>query len=116
MAFDAGQYKKVEREVYSKTVASYEKYGGETFQAYAQRLLDGSCELKPGQHVLDVACGPGIPFPHGRSTVSNANQLRPAAVDDVPRLEVGAEGLEMPFAIEAAEAVYGLAVDTFGDG
>ncbi len=60
MAFDAGQYKKVEREVYSKTAASYEKYGGETFQAYAQRLLDGA-GLKPGQHVLDVACGPGIP-------------------------------------------------------
>lgn len=60
MAFDAGHYKKVEREVYSMTAASYEKYGGKTFQAYAQRLLDGA-GLKPGRHVLDVACGPGIP-------------------------------------------------------
>ena len=60
MAFDSGQYKKMEREVYSMTATSYEKYGGEIFRAYAQRLLDGA-GLKPGQHVLDVACGPGIP-------------------------------------------------------
>lgn len=60
MAFDAGHYKKVEREVYSMTAASYDKYGGNTFEAYAQPLLDGA-KLKPGQHVLDVACGPGIP-------------------------------------------------------
>jgi ubiquinone/menaquinone biosynthesis C-methylase UbiE len=59
MPFDAEQYKRVEREVYSKTAASYEKYGAKTFQAYAQPLLDGA-GLKPGQHVLDVACGPGI--------------------------------------------------------
>jgi ubiquinone/menaquinone biosynthesis C-methylase UbiE len=60
MAFDGGQYKKVERQVYSMTAASYDKYGGNTFQAYARRLLDGA-GLRPGQHVLDVACGPGIP-------------------------------------------------------
>ncbi|MGD0228945.1 MAG: methyltransferase domain-containing protein [Syntrophorhabdales bacterium] len=60
MAFDAGQYKKVEREVYSTTAASYDKYGSNAFQVYAQHLLDGA-KLKPGQHVLDVACGPGIP-------------------------------------------------------
>jgi ubiquinone/menaquinone biosynthesis C-methylase UbiE len=60
MAFDAERYKQVEREVYSAAAASYEKYGGDIFRAYAQRLLDGS-GLKPGQRVLDVACGPGIP-------------------------------------------------------
>jgi ubiquinone/menaquinone biosynthesis C-methylase UbiE len=60
MAFDAGHYKKVEREVYSTTATSYDKYGGNTFRAYARHLLDGA-RLKPGQQVLDVACGPGIP-------------------------------------------------------
>jgi ubiquinone/menaquinone biosynthesis C-methylase UbiE len=58
MAFDPQQYKHVEREVYSTTAATYDKYGGETFRLYARRLLDG-VRLKPGQHVLDVACGPG---------------------------------------------------------
>jgi ubiquinone/menaquinone biosynthesis C-methylase UbiE len=60
MTFDAGQYKQVEREVYSATAASYEKYGGDTFRAFARWLLDGA-GLRPGRYVLDVACGPGIP-------------------------------------------------------
>ncbi|OGP73804.1 MAG: hypothetical protein A2V86_09590 [Deltaproteobacteria bacterium RBG_16_49_23] len=59
-AFDPIQYKKIEREVYSFTAASYEKYGSKSFEAYAQPLLEGA-RLKPGQHVLDVACGTGIP-------------------------------------------------------
>jgi len=58
--FDPVQYKKVEREVYSITASSYEKYGSKSFEAYAQPLLEGA-GLKPGQHVLDVACGTGIP-------------------------------------------------------
>ncbi|OPY79214.1 MAG: putative methyltransferase YcgJ [Syntrophorhabdus sp. PtaU1.Bin153] len=58
--FDPIQYKKIEREVYSLTAASYEKFGSTSFEAYAQPLLEGA-QLKPGQHVLDVACGTGIP-------------------------------------------------------
>lgn len=58
--FDPIQYKKIEREVYSITAPSYEKYGSKSFEAYAQPLLEGA-GLKPGQHVLDVACGTGIP-------------------------------------------------------
>jgi ubiquinone/menaquinone biosynthesis C-methylase UbiE len=58
--FDPIQYKKIEREVYSITAPSYEKYGSKSFEAYAQPLLE-SVGLKPGQCVLDVACGPGIP-------------------------------------------------------
>jgi len=58
--FDPVQYKKIEREVYSLTAVSYEKFGSTSFEAYAQPLLDGA-HLKSGQHVLDVACGTGIP-------------------------------------------------------
>jgi ubiquinone/menaquinone biosynthesis C-methylase UbiE len=59
-AFDPIQYKRIEREVYSLTAPSYEKYGSRTFEAYAQPLLKAA-EPKPGQHILDVACGTGIP-------------------------------------------------------
>ena len=58
--FDPIQYKEIEREVYSITAPSYEKYGSKSFEAYAQPLLEGA-GLKPGQHILDVACGTGIP-------------------------------------------------------
>ena len=59
-AFDPSKYKEIEREVYSRTAESYAKYGGSTFEALASPLLEG-VELKPGQTVLDVACGIGIP-------------------------------------------------------
>ncbi len=58
--FDAGNYKKIEREVYSATAGSYERYGNRNFEAYAGPLIE-KAELRAGQHVLDVACGPGIP-------------------------------------------------------
>jgi ubiquinone/menaquinone biosynthesis C-methylase UbiE len=58
--FDPLQYKKIEREAYSATARGYDKYGRDTFEAYAGPLLDAA-GLKPGHHVLDVACGPGIP-------------------------------------------------------
>ncbi len=58
--FDADNYKRIEREVYSATSGSYEKYGSRNFEAYAGPLVDAAF-LKPGEHVLDVACGPGIP-------------------------------------------------------
>lgn len=58
--FDPVKYKIIERQVYSMTATSYEKYGSKTFEAYAAPLLE-SAGLKQGQHVLDIACGPGIP-------------------------------------------------------
>ena len=58
--FDADGYKRIEREVYSATAGSYEKYGGRSFEAYAAPLVDAA-GLRPGEQVLDVACGPGIP-------------------------------------------------------
>ena len=58
--FDADNYKKVEREVYSATAGSYERYGTRNFEAYAGPLL-AAADLKPGHNVLDVACGPGVP-------------------------------------------------------
>ena len=60
MAFDPISYKRVEGDVYSLTASSYDKYGGKIFEAYAKPLIEGA-GLKPGHHVLDVACGPGIP-------------------------------------------------------
>ena len=58
--FDPIQYKKVEREVYSAAADSYEERGGKVFEAYAQPLIDAA-GLATGFHLLDVACGPGIP-------------------------------------------------------
>ena len=58
--FDPIQYKKIEREVYSITAPGYEKYGRKIFEAYARPLLEGAA-LRPGQRVLDIACGTGIP-------------------------------------------------------
>lgn len=58
--FDSVQYKKIERDVYSLTAQSYEKFGSKSFEAYAQPLVQG-VDFKPGYRVLDVACGPGIP-------------------------------------------------------
>ena len=60
MGFDPVTYKSVEGDVYSLTASSYDKYGGKIFEAYASPMLEGA-ELKPGYHVLDIACGPGIP-------------------------------------------------------
>jgi ubiquinone/menaquinone biosynthesis C-methylase UbiE len=59
-SFDPIQYKRIESEVYSFTALSYEKFGSRTFEAYAQPLLKAA-EPKPGQHILDIACGTGIP-------------------------------------------------------
>jgi ubiquinone/menaquinone biosynthesis C-methylase UbiE len=58
--FDASNYRKIEREAYSATAGNYEKYGSRNFEAYAGPLLKAA-GLTPGEDVLDVACGPGIP-------------------------------------------------------
>jgi len=58
--FDPIKYKEIEREVYSRTAESYAKYGASIFESMASPLLQ-EVNLKPGQKVLDVACGIGIP-------------------------------------------------------
>lgn len=71
--FDPVQYKKIEREIYSLTAVSYEKFWSTSFEAY-QPLLDGA-HLKSGQHVLDVALrDPKYP-PYG-FTISGAGWIR----------------------------------------
>jgi len=59
-SFDPIKFKEIESEVYSRTAESYAKYGGPIFESMASPLLRG-VNLKPGQKVLDVACGIGIP-------------------------------------------------------
>lgn len=59
-SFDPVKYKDIERQVYSMTASKYDEYGCKVFEGYAKPLLDAA-DLQPGQHVLDVACGPGIP-------------------------------------------------------
>ncbi len=59
-SFDPVEYKDIERQVYSMTASKYDEYGCKVFEGYAKPLLDAA-DLQPGQHVLDVACGPGIP-------------------------------------------------------
>lgn len=59
-SFDPVNYKDIERQVYSMTASKYDEYGCKAFEDFAQPLLD-TAGLKPGQYILDVACGPGIP-------------------------------------------------------
>ncbi len=58
--FDKAKYKAIEREAYSRKARSYEKYGSAIFESLASPLLEMS-QLRPGDKVLDVACGVGIP-------------------------------------------------------
>ncbi len=58
--FDPIKYKEIEREVYSRTAENYARFGGPVFESMASPLLKGA-NLKPGQKILDVACGIGIP-------------------------------------------------------
>ncbi len=58
--FDPIRYKMLEKEAYSRTAQSYERCGGQTFEALAVPVIDRA-GLKPGDMVLDVACGIGIP-------------------------------------------------------
>jgi ubiquinone/menaquinone biosynthesis C-methylase UbiE len=58
--FDPIRYKEIEREVYSRTAENYTRFGGPIFESMASPLLKGA-NLKPGQKILDVACGIGIP-------------------------------------------------------
>lgn len=58
--FHPVKYKETERELYSLTAESYAKYGRVAFESLAVPLLEG-LNLKPGENVLDVACGIGIP-------------------------------------------------------
>jgi len=58
--FDPVKYKAMEKEAYSSYAASYEEYGGAIFEALAAPLID-KARPAPGEAVLDVACGIGIP-------------------------------------------------------
>jgi ubiquinone/menaquinone biosynthesis C-methylase UbiE len=58
--FDKAKYKAIEREAYSRKARSYEKYGSAIFENLASPLLEMS-QIRPGEKVLDVACGVGIP-------------------------------------------------------
>jgi SAM-dependent methyltransferase len=58
--FDPIRHKEIEREVYSRTAENYARFGGPIFESMASPLLKGA-NLNPGQNILDVACGIGIP-------------------------------------------------------
>jgi len=58
--FDKAKYKAIEREASSRKARSYEKYGSAIFESLASPLLEMP-QLRPGDKVLDVACGVGIP-------------------------------------------------------
>jgi len=58
--FDKAKYKAIEREAYSRKARSYEKFGSAIFENLASPLLEMS-QIRPGEKVLDVACGVGIP-------------------------------------------------------
>lgn len=110
--FDADEYKKVERAVYSATAAGYEKYGSASFEAYATPLINAA-GFRSGQQVLDIACGPGIPSlmiaplvaPHGKVTGIDLapgmielarEKARARGLDNISFQEADAENL--PFA------------------
>ncbi|OPY59644.1 MAG: Demethylrebeccamycin-D-glucose O-methyltransferase [Syntrophorhabdaceae bacterium PtaU1.Bin034] len=58
--FDPAKYKESEKLAYSRTAQTYEKHGGAVFEMLAVPVIERA-NLKPGQAVLDVACGIGIP-------------------------------------------------------
>ena len=58
--FDPAKYKEIERSAYSTVANTYLKYGSAIFEALASPLIEAA-KLRPGQHILDVACGIGIP-------------------------------------------------------
>ncbi|MHB8108518.1 MAG: class I SAM-dependent methyltransferase [Syntrophorhabdaceae bacterium] len=102
--FDANEYKKIERAVYSATAASYERYGSTNFEAYAVPLIE-SANFRPGQSVLDIACGPGTPSlmiaplvqPQGKVT---GIDLAPGMIE-IARQKAKARGLDNVFFQEA---------------
>ena len=59
-AFDPAGYKEMEKAAYSSYAASFEEFGSAIFEGLAVPLLDRAL-LMPGNVVLDVACGIGIP-------------------------------------------------------
>lgn len=59
-SFDPVKYMETEGEAYSRGAESYEKYGSAIFEALASPLLQ-KARLVPGETVLDVAFGTGIP-------------------------------------------------------
>lgn len=84
-SFDPVKYKDIERQVYSMTASKYDEYGRKAFESYAKPLLDAA-GLRSGQHVLDVACGPGIPSLMAASLVAPGGlvtgiDLAPGMVD-----------------------------------
>jgi ubiquinone/menaquinone biosynthesis C-methylase UbiE len=72
--FDPIKYKAMEKEAYSNYAASYEEYGSAIFEALAAPLLD-KAHLVPGQAVLDVACGIGIPALRAAGMVAPGGQV-----------------------------------------
>ena len=66
--FDPRQYKEMEKEAYSRGAKTFEEYGGAIFEALAVPLLRKAA-ITAGSHILDVACGIGIPsIPAARLT------------------------------------------------
>ncbi len=117
--FDRTKYKAIERETYSRKAQSYEKYGGAIFEALSSPLLE-MAQLEPGQKVLDVACGVGIPSLAAAKLVAPEGSLMgvdlaPGMVD-LARIRAQRLGLsnisfqeadaeELPFPDESFDAV-----------
>lgn len=95
--FDPIKYKEIEREVYSRTAESYAKYGASIFESMASPLLKG-VNPKPGQKVLDVACGIGIPSLNAAEKVAPSGSvigidLAPGMIE-IARSRAGETGLK----------------------
>ncbi|MFN2400399.1 MAG: class I SAM-dependent methyltransferase [Gemmatimonadaceae bacterium] len=94
---DAKLQRRVQRYGWDKAAAHYEKYWQRQLAPAQDRLLE-LAELKPGDRVLDIACGTGlVTFPAARAVAPNgsvvATDISDAMVEHV-KAEAGKRGLQ----------------------
>lgn len=120
MSFDSAQFKRLERAGYNRIGPRYLAAAG------ARRDLDAAllaaARLAPGQHVLDLASGPGLLARGARDAISDkglavASDISEGQLACCPGLlRVAADGEALPFANQSFDrALCGLGLMFFPD-
>ncbi|MDK9701642.1 MAG: methyltransferase domain-containing protein [Sulfuritalea sp.] len=120
MSFDSAQFKRLERAGYNRIGPRYLAAAGARSELAAALLA--AARLKPGQHVLDLASGPGLLARGARDAVgdsglavaSDISEGQLACCPDLVR--VAADGEALPFASRSFDrALCGLGLMFFPD-